>query len=146
MRVALVGCASAKLKRPAPARELYVSPLFKKASAYAEATADQWFILSAKHGLVHPDQELEPYDVKLGTKEAGPIHAWGARVRFQLNEWVNVSEVEEVLLLAGGQYDIAAGSPSNPAPWRVSEPMKGMGIGHRLQFLTTELKRMEIPA
>ena len=30
----LVGCASQKLKRPAPARELYVSKLFKKTSAY----------------------------------------------------------------------------------------------------------------
>jgi cytoplasmic iron level regulating protein YaaA (DUF328/UPF0246 family) len=136
MIVGLVGCASQKLKREAPARELYVSTLFKKASAYAEAHSDIWFILSAKHGLVHPDQMLEPYDVKLGTKDAGPIHAWGDRVRFQLNEWVQVSEVEEVLLLAGGQYAIAAGSPANPAPWTVTDPMKGMGIGQRLQFLT----------
>lgn len=58
--VGLVGCASQKLKRPAPARELYVSPLFKKASAYAEATCDRWYVLSAKHGLVHPDAVLEP--------------------------------------------------------------------------------------
>lgn len=38
----LVGCASQKLKRPAPARGLYVSQLFKKASAYAELTCDRW--------------------------------------------------------------------------------------------------------
>lgn len=31
-KVGLVGCASAKLQRPAPARKLYVSQLFKKAS------------------------------------------------------------------------------------------------------------------
>jgi hypothetical protein len=136
MIVGLVGCASQKLKREAPARELYVSTLFKKASTYAEANSDIWFVLSAKHGLVHPDQMLEPYDMKLGTKAAGPIHTWAAKVRFQLNEWTLPGSIEEVLLLAGGQYAIAAGSPANPAPWTVTDPMKGMGIGQRLQFLT----------
>jgi hypothetical protein len=69
LTVGLVGCAARKLQGPAPARELYVSQLFRKASAYAEATCDRWYILSAKHGLVHPDTVLEPYDVRLG---AGP--------------------------------------------------------------------------
>jgi hypothetical protein len=49
--VGLVGCASQKLRRPVPARELYVSQLFKKASAYAEATCDRWYVLSAMHEL-----------------------------------------------------------------------------------------------
>lgn len=40
--VGLVGCASQKLRRPAPARELYVSQLFRKAFAYAELTFDRW--------------------------------------------------------------------------------------------------------
>lgn len=127
-----MGCASQKLKREAPARELYVSTLFRKASAYAEANADHWFILSAKHGLVHPDQMLEPYDVKLGTKEAGPIHAWGERVRDGLVEW-DIPEDAVLLALAGGQYLTAF----HTSPWRVEDPMKGMGIGQRLQFLTT---------
>lgn len=78
--VGLVGCASQKLRRPAPARELYVSPLFKKASAYAEQACDRWYVLSAKHGLVHPDAIFEPYDMKLGTnhRTSPPIHAPGA--------------------------------------------------------------------
>jgi hypothetical protein len=44
--VGLVGWASQNLKRPAPARELYVSQLFKRASAYAELTCDRWYVLS----------------------------------------------------------------------------------------------------
>ncbi|MDQ0864970.1 hypothetical protein QF036_002551 [Arthrobacter globiformis] len=65
--VDLVGCASQKLRRPAPARELYVSQLFNKAAASAEQTCDRWYVLSAKHGLLHPDAILEPHDMKLGT-------------------------------------------------------------------------------
>jgi hypothetical protein len=67
---------SQKLKRPAPAQELYVSQLFKKASAYTELTCDRWYVLSAMHGLVHPHTVLESYDMRLGThhKTSPPIH------------------------------------------------------------------------
>ncbi|WP_395858435.1 DUF6884 domain-containing protein [Arthrobacter sp. KBS0702] len=41
--------------------------MFKKASAYAELTCDRWYILSAKHGLLHPDEIIQPYDMRLGT-------------------------------------------------------------------------------
>jgi hypothetical protein len=50
--VGLVGCASQKLKRPASARELYVSQLFTKASAYAELTTDRWYVLSGPGSLL----------------------------------------------------------------------------------------------
>lgn len=131
MIIGLVGCASQKLKRPALARELYVSTLFRKASAHAEANSDVWYILSAKHGLLNPDQIVEPYDVKLGTKAAGPIHAWGQRVRDQL-EFRHPDEDIELLALAGGQYIYAFYN----GPWKVSDPLKGMGIGQRLAWLT----------
>lgn len=85
--VGLVGCASQKLQRRAPAREHYVSQLFKKASAYAELTCDRWYILSAKHGLVRPDEIIEPYDMRLGTNDrtSPPIHSWATGVRDQLD-------------------------------------------------------------
>lgn len=38
VRVVLVGCSAAKLEKPAPARDLYTSPLFRKARAYALAS------------------------------------------------------------------------------------------------------------
>jgi len=58
----------------ARALEPYVSQLFKKASAYAELTCDSWYVLSAKHGPVHPGEVIEPYDVRLGTKTPAPVH------------------------------------------------------------------------
>ena len=51
----LVACVAAKLDRPAPARDLYTSPWFQKARAYVERQGGQWFVLSAKHGLIAPD-------------------------------------------------------------------------------------------
>lgn len=141
-RVALVGCASAKLKRPELARNLYVSPLFKKASAYAEATCDEWYILSAKHGLLHPDTFIEPYDMKLGTRTGPVIHTWAGIVREQLAEVLEPIEHFQLVALCGEQYRTALST----GPWLYEQPMKGLGIGQQLAFLTNELKRMEIPA
>ena len=54
-KIALVACVSRKTPGPLPAQDLYVSDWFRKASAYARRVADEWYILSAKHGLVSPD-------------------------------------------------------------------------------------------
>lgn len=135
--VGLVGCASQKLHRPAPARELYVSQLFKKASAYAELTCDRWYVLSAKHGLLHPNRAIEPYDIKLGTNHptTPPIHAWADRVRDQLA--VELADVPGVCLvtLAGQQYQTVL----RPCQWPFQIPMKGLGIGQQLRYLTSKL-------
>lgn len=139
-RVGLVGCASTKLQRSAPARELYVSQLFKKASAYADLTCDRWYILSANHGLVHPDQVLDPYDVKLGANTRGqePIHNWADRVRTQLA--AELAEIPGVTLvaLAGAQYQTVL----RPCQWPFEIPMKGLGIGQQLGYLTAELEQL----
>lgn len=137
-RIGLVGCASAKLARPAPARELYVSQLFRKASAYAEATCERWYVLSAKHGLIAPDQVLDPYDVKLGrghrdpAKDAPPIWDWAAMVHAQLE--VALADVTDPLLvtLAGEQYRTIL----YKSPWPSEVPMQGLGIGQQLGWLT----------
>jgi hypothetical protein len=67
MDIGLVACSRLKADRPLPARELYVSPLFRAARAYAERRygSECWLILSAKHGLVDPETVLAPYDVTL---------------------------------------------------------------------------------
>lgn len=80
----IVPCGAAKATQAAPARELYLGQSFRLALAAAEAEAAattrdlgieaRVLILSAKHGLVSPDAELEPYDVKVSDAEAiGPV-------------------------------------------------------------------------
>lgn len=140
-RIGLVACASQKLDRPAPARELYVSQLFRKASAYAEATCGRWYILSAKHGLIRPDEVIEPYDMRLGTTDptSPPILVWADRVREQLA--AELADVPSVTLVAlgGVQYQTVL----RPCQWPFEIPMKGLGIGQQLGFLTTELARLK---
>jgi len=85
MDIGLVSCTKKKQDHPCPARELYAaSALFRKARAYCERHYDAWYILSAKYGLVHPDQVLEPYDVTLKRMPMADRRAWGRRVSEQL--------------------------------------------------------------
>ena len=58
--VFLVSCVSKKHNRPMPARELYCSAWFQKARAFVERQVGEWFILSAKYGLVAPEVSVGP--------------------------------------------------------------------------------------
>ena len=68
--IALVACASSKQEHPAQAADSYVSDLFRKSHSYAERHAETWFVLSAKHGLIEPTTEIEPYEMTLNTMRA----------------------------------------------------------------------------
>lgn len=58
-RIALIACASKKKPYRAKARELYDSDLFRLSLRFAEEMEpDEIYILSAKHGLLHPDQVI----------------------------------------------------------------------------------------
>src|ERR1700683_3595000 len=81
--VTLVACCGPKLAEPAPAADLYVSALFKKARTYAEQRG-RWFILSALHGLLDPSTVIDPYDVTLKKMPAQKRREWGQKVREQM--------------------------------------------------------------
>lgn len=144
--IGLVGCGSAKLRRPAPARDLYTGALFRKSRAYVEATCERWFVLSAKHGLVYPEQVLEPYDVRLGRvlprepeRSAQPIWQWAQMVADQLAVALADTPVPVLTVLAGEQYRTILRRCS----WEASEPMKGLGIGEQLAWLNRELAALD---
>ena len=78
--VFLVMCTRRKLETPAPARELYVSPVFVAARDAIEPLGARWFVLSGRHGLVDPAAVIEPYDVFLGNLTDEQRRVWAARV------------------------------------------------------------------
>ena len=78
--VGLVACAATKAATPQPARLLYRSQLFRAASAYAARTYDHWFVLSARHYLVHPDEHLAPYDQTLARMPIRDREHWASMI------------------------------------------------------------------
>src|SRR5436305_7847828 len=65
--ICIISCTAHKRETPARAENLYCSELFYRSRRYAQARYDAWLILSAKHGLVRPSDNIAPYDCKLST-------------------------------------------------------------------------------
>lgn len=87
MRIGLVACTKQKQPCACAAREMYLpSALFRKASAYCSQEYDSWYILSAKYGLLSPDEIIMPYDKTLKTMSKLERDAWGQKVSVQLGE------------------------------------------------------------
>jgi hypothetical protein len=149
--IALVGCGASKLTRRAPAQDLYTGTLFRAARAYAEQH-DHWYILSARHGLVDPEMELDPYDCSLSDMSERERDAWGdSVVREMIAQWGEVDRVEWVLLagvvytrpIRGQLVQIACGHRQDvQAAWRQPvAPLTRLGIGLQKQWLTREAQR-----
>jgi hypothetical protein len=56
----LVTCVKTRQQKPAAAKAVYASPLFKRQLAYAQHAGAPWFVLSAEHSLLAPDDWLAP--------------------------------------------------------------------------------------
>jgi len=79
--VGLVSCVKTKREEAAVPRDLYISAYFEKMREYAENEHDEWWILSAKHGLLAPDgPAIEPYEETLTTASKATQRQWAERV------------------------------------------------------------------
>jgi hypothetical protein len=74
--VALIACSKMKVEDQVAAEDLYSSPLFRMSRSYAERNAHRWFILSAKHGLLHPETITSPYDTTLNGMALAGRREW----------------------------------------------------------------------
>ena len=130
-RIVLISCVSQKLPQRARAKDLYVSTLFKLNMKYAEKLQpNDIFILSAKHGLLSLEQEIEPYEQTLNNMPSIEIKQWANRVLEQIKNVCSIDETE-FIFLAGNKYR------KNLIPHIkiVQIPLKGLRIGEQLQKL-----------
>ena len=133
----LISCVSKKLSHKARARDLYISPLFRMNLKYAQQFSPQKvFILSAKYGLVHLDEEIKPYDVTLNKMSARERRNWAAKVALQLQDECDL-ENDHFVILAGQKYR----QYLLPHLKSYEVPLAGLPIGKQLQFLKEKTAR-----
>ena len=116
-----------------PCGDLYISSLFRETRRFAEASGCPWYILSAEHGLVAPDQVIAPYERTLNTMGISDRRTWGDRVAAQLAEVV--PDLSRVVFLAGERYREFLVPHFDRRGVEMSVPMKGLGIGKQLSWL-----------
>ena len=130
-RIVLISCVKKKADHRVKARDMYVSPLFRLMWRYAETMhPDGVFILSAQHGLLKPDREIDPYDLTLKTMRVSQVREWSERVRRQLMDVADVAK-DHFIFLASQRYRQFL----TPHFASFDVPLKGLGIGKQLQRL-----------
>lgn len=123
---------------PARARDLYTSSWFKKARLRVEEAGRPWYILSAKYGLLDPDSVVAPYNQTLNTKSANDRRAWASSVMEDLTP--HLAGVNFVTFFAGMAYREFMGPQLRQRRLTVYEPMKGLGIGRQLSWLSSRAR------
>jgi hypothetical protein len=132
-RVLLVGCSRRKTSAAAPARELFRGETFRRARAHAVASGRPWFVLSAKFGLLDPDDVVGPYDVYLPNQPAAYREVWGEWVVAQLCTRRPLAGVI-VEVHAGEAYCAPLRTPLQRVGATVETPLAGLRQGERLAW------------
>lgn len=126
-KIGLVACSKTKKDGYYPAKQLYAGQLFKWAFKYCKQNYDTVFILSAKYGLLCPDQKICAYDETLNDKGVYELKLWAFKVYHQIKD-LNL-EKEYFYFHCGRAYRKFLQSKL-----KGECPTKGLGTGRQLHF------------
>lgn len=103
MAISLIACSKSKQDHKCKAGEMYTGSLYTKSKELVEKSGEKWWILSAKHHLLSPDKEIEPYNEYLGDFSAEELHAWEEEVIKEMKA-AGIGENEKIHVYAGKKY------------------------------------------
>ena len=136
--IALISCSKKKNRahHPICAKDLYCGAYYKKAYACVQRLhIDEIYILSAKYGLVHPDQQIEYYDQSLNKASSAYRKEWSTKVKKQLQDvGVNLAKDQLIILVGKKYYQYIIDRIDNPQIIIVG---KGLSIGKKMQLFDT---------
>ena len=133
----LVSSVKTKLPTRARAKDLYVSAWFRKARACVQSTGCPWGILSAEYGLLHPDEEIRPYEKTLNAMPVAERRARANEVLQSMDPFL--AGIDTVVFFAGERYREFLEPGLRERGVAVSVPMLGLSLsqGGSLRGSTT---------
>ncbi len=136
-KIVLVSCVSKKKIQKSKAKDMYTSPLFVYAWKYAESLKpDKIFILSAKYGLLDPDQEISPYNQTLNKMKDEEVREWSIGVLDSLECLADLKN-DRFIFLASQKYR----KYLIPKIIHYETPLEGLGIGKQLHYLKKRVSK-----
>lgn len=101
----LISCTKRKQVFTCKASEMYsASDLFRKAYRYATKNYDLVVILSAKYGLLLPDDKIDPYNLTLNEMTSNEVVEWSGRVFKQMKDRLQLSNFDKAFFHTGARY------------------------------------------
>lgn len=110
------------------------SNLFRKAYAYATKTYDYVAILSAKYGLLFPDDKIEPYDLTLNTMKSQQRKDWARKVFNQIKSSLELNDFEKIFFHAGKKYRQYLIPKLEALDIQCEIPLRHLGIGKQMAW------------
>lgn len=101
MTIGVIACGNNKRSTACRARDLYIGTIFRANRAWIVRNCERWVILSAKYGVLEPDQVVEPYDATLKQLTPADLAVWQAATGRQLSAMFPGAFF---LILGGTQY------------------------------------------
>ena len=138
----LVGCVKTKHAARSAARDLYSSPLWRCRRACAERLGVPWYILSALHGVLDPDQRIDAYELALTDLRTEARRAWSVRVLAELRRRVPLMRDTLIEVHAGAAYvNHGLGEGLRDAGAAVHRPLaRIVGIGRQQAWYRESLR------
>ena len=103
---------------------------------YAESLhPDEIYILSAKYGLLRPDDIISPYEQTLNAAKDAQIRKWSIMVAGQIQK-AGIDRSQKTIFLCGKNYRKYIKNLFK----NHSAPCSHMGIGKQMQFFNSEVK------
>jgi cytoplasmic iron level regulating protein YaaA (DUF328/UPF0246 family) len=131
--VYLISCVRTKRDTPSQAKDLYQSDWFKKARRVAEAFSSKWFILSARFGLVRPDDVISPYDQTLNHMDITARREWAQVVQRQMD--IAMPNATKIVVFMSEPYREFLMDYLSRRADNVEVPMAGLWIGAQLRWM-----------
>ena len=122
---------------PAHAEQLYTSTLFKKSREWAMENCDEWYVLSAKYGLVRPSKRVEPYEKTMKEMSISARLQWAGRVYRMMGQAGLLREGVIFIWLSGRDYKNDLSELLKK--YQQEDPMEHRRMGERLKWLNLAL-------
>ncbi|OLS15499.1 MAG: hypothetical protein RBG13Loki_0864 [Promethearchaeota archaeon CR_4] len=132
----ILTCSQKKGLKPAAARDLYQGSLFKLGRKFAEVQHFDYMIISAKYGLLLPEQVISPYDQRISNMS--DVRRIRETVLPQLRE---ILPLYEKIIMIGGSYYRKVLEPIKSAKFEIITDSRG--IGGILQQLKRRIASIE---
>lgn len=139
--IILVSCVGRKKQNPSPAKFLYCSDWFLKAYELVVLLNKEWFILSALHGLLHPDKIIDPYNLTLKKLPKKNRLEWSENVFGELKKILEPGD--EVIIFAGESYREFLEEKLINFGAIVKVPMYKLPIGKQLQWFKNTINKIK---
>lgn len=134
-KIVLISCSKSKLDKRAPARELYTGTLFKKAVAWAERHGYEWYVISALHGLVTPNQIIAPYDYSLNQLRGARERESWAHLAVSVHLMSYVSKGSHAFLMMPELYRRYLQHELDQQSITYTNPLQHLAIGKQMHWL-----------